>query len=310
MRQSHRTARLAAFVAAVTLAGCWRADVYPIASSALADGGSQDGEECPSFVLPPGDQNVTLQVGSVSRTFVLHIPQAHAANTAVPLILDFHGIGGTGASERSASLFPAVTDSEGVIMAFPDGLKGPIGTAWNVGPCCVEGVDDLAFAKSIVAYVRGVACIDARRVYAVGVLTGGLMAYDLACNAADTFAGVSPAAIDMVQETVDACIPKRPVTVVSFRGTADSHVPYAGGPSSLVPTMPLTFLGAKATFDRWAKIDGCSGAPSQEDSNGCARYTACQGGAEVVLCTKQGGSDDPSDGVVAWPMLKRHTLGP
>ena len=38
-------------------------------------------------------------------------------------------------------------DPEGVIMAFPDGLKGPAGTGWNVGPCCVAGVDDVAFAR-------------------------------------------------------------------------------------------------------------------------------------------------------------------
>lgn len=312
---SRRAARLPVIVALAALAalatcGCWRADVFPVSTSFVADGAAPDGESCPSFALSPGDQKVTLQVGGASRTMLLHIPDASAASGAVPLILDFHGMGGTGASERAASLFPAVTDREGVIMAFPDGLKGPVGTAWNIGPCCVEGADDLGFARAIVAYVRSVACIDAKRVYAVGVLTGGLMAYDLACNAADEFAAVSAAAIDMVQETVDACVPQRPVTVVSFRGTADTHVPYAGGPSTLVPNMPLTFLGAKGTFARWATIDGCSGAATAADDNGCARYTACPGGAEVVLCTKQGGADDPADGAVAWPLLKRHALAP
>jgi polyhydroxybutyrate depolymerase len=302
--------KLLALAAALTISGCWRVDLYPVSTSSVADGGSQDSQSCPSFVLAPGDQNVTLQVGTLTRSFVLHIPRAYGTNGAVPLILDFHGIGGTGASERSTSLFPAVTDLEGVIMAFPDGLKGPIGSAWNIGPCCVDGVDDVAFARSIVEYVRGVACIDSNRVYAVGVLTGGLLAYHLACNAADLFAAVSSAAIDMVEQTVNACGPKHAVTVASFRGTADSHVPYAGGNSALVPTMPLTFLGAKGTFDRWAKIDGCSGGPSLEDSHGCSRYATCQAGAEVVLCTKQGGADDPVDGAVAWPILKRHVLVP
>ena len=42
------------------------------------------------------------------------------------------------------SPYPAQTDAEGVIMAFPSGKPGPSGGAWNVGPCCVAGVDDVA----------------------------------------------------------------------------------------------------------------------------------------------------------------------
>jgi hypothetical protein len=47
-----------------------------------------------------------------------------------------------------------------------------------------------------------------------------------------------------------------------------------------------------------------------EDSAGCARYATCQAAVEVVLCTKEGGSDDPADATVAWPILKRHVLAP
>jgi polyhydroxybutyrate depolymerase len=95
---------------------------------------------------------------------------------------------------------------------------------------------------------------------------------------------------------------------VSFRGTAEARVPYEGGASSLVPGMPLTFLGAQATFAKWAQINGCASAASAEDGQGCARYSGCQGGAEVVLCTKQGGREEPGDPSIAWPILTRHTL--
>ena len=158
------------------------------------------------------------------------------------------------------------------------------------------------------AQIQTTACIDPTRVYAVGVLTGGGMAYYLACHAADVFAAVAPAAFDLLEENVDDCIPSRPITVISFRGTADSRVPYAGGPSSLVPGMSITFLGAKATFEEWAEIDRCTGSPSAEDSNGCSTYSGCQDGVEVILCTKQDGREEPGDASVAWPVLKRHTL--
>ena len=134
------------------------------------------------------------------------------------------------------------------------------------------------------------------------------MVYSLACRAADVFAAVAPAAFDLLQETVNDCQPSRPLTVISFRGTADTRVPYAGGASSLVPGMPITFLGAQATFERWALIDGCTGTPSTEDSNGCSFYSGCPGGVEVVLCTKQGGVAEPGNANVGWPVLNRHAL--
>jgi polyhydroxybutyrate depolymerase len=324
--------------------GCSRADVYPITRDPTPDGGAMDAtgavsgtggqsgsgsgggagaigggagangggggatSACPTNTLQPGDSTRTVVVGSMTRSYILHVPPGYDGSSPVPLVLDFHGIGETSMSERSSSPYPAALDPEGVVMAFPEGLRGPAGLAWNVGPCCVADVDDVAFARALVAEVRGLACIDATRVYAVGVLTGGGMAHYLACHAADVFAGASPAAFDLLAENVDDCVPARPITVVSFRGTADSRVPYEGGPSSLVPMMPLTFLGARATFEKWGELNRCTGPASPEDPNGCSAYSGCAGGVEVVLCTKQDGPLEPGDPSIAWPVLERHTL--
>jgi polyhydroxybutyrate depolymerase len=298
---------------ALSASGCTRADLQAITDepAMAAEAGAPSvlpPASCPSPALAPGDTTEMLLVGDVSRRFVLHVPSSYDGTKPVALIVDFHGMGESGQIELESSPYPAVTDAEGVIMAFPDGLRGPLGPAWNLGPCCVSNVDDLGFTRALVAHVKNKACIDAQRVYAVGVLTGGGMVQDVACHAADIFAAVSPAAFDLLQEDVDACHPARPISEIAFRGTADPRVPYAGGPSSLVPGMPITFLGARATFDKWGELNGCQGPPSSEDANGCAAYSDCAGGTEVVLCTKQGGGDDPGDARVAWPVLKRHTL--
>jgi polyhydroxybutyrate depolymerase len=238
----------------------------------------------------------------------LHIPPGYDGVTPVPLVVDFHGVGGSGMSHLSNSPYPAALDSEGVVMAFPDGLVGPAGTAWNVGPCCVADVDDLAFTRALVSHVQATACVDPSRIYAVGVLTGGGLVHHLGCHAADLFAAISPAAFDLLEENVGDCIPSRPMPVVSFRGTAATRVPYEGGPSSLVPGMPLTFLGARGTFEAWADIDGCTDPASPPDANGCEAYSNCQDDAEVVLCTKQDTPEEPGDPSIAWPILKRHQL--
>ena len=308
----------------ITLASCWRGGLDAITSppnSGGGQGGNTGGQggntggntggsggvmTCPTPALGPGDTNQTVIVSAMGRTYVLHVPSSYTGSTAVPLVIDFHAISGTGARERAASPYPAETDPEGVIMAFPNGVMGPDGTAWNVGPCCVAGVDDVAFTRALVAQVRSVACIDPSRIYAVGVSMGGGMAYYLACHAADIFASVAPSAFDLLQENAGDCAPARPITVIAFRGSADTLVPYGGGASSVVPGMPVTFLGAQATFQKWAQLDGCTGAPSAEDANGCATYSSCQGGVQVTLCTKQGGGQDQGDPSIAWPLLKQH----
>lgn len=269
------------------------------------DGGDTD-EGCPSGSLAPGDVGFTVAVGSLERNYVLHVPPTYDASRAAPLIIDFHGAGGSGWDQLETSPYPEVTDADGVIMAFPDGVEGPIGAAWNVGPCCVPGVDDLAFVDALLADVKQRVCVDSRRVYAVGVLTGGGMAHYLACERAEEFAAVAPAAFDLAEETVDSCTPSAPVGVVTFRGTADPRVPYEGGSSMLVPNMSMTFLGADASFRRWASINGCRGEPSPPDARGCRAFTDCPEAVEVVLCSEDNGGAEPGDATIAWPILQRH----
>jgi polyhydroxybutyrate depolymerase len=297
------------------VAGCSRANLDAIARLPSTDGSSSpppldtsEAVTCLSPALPAGDTTKSVVVGSTTRSYVLHVPSTYDGSKPVPLVLDFHAIASSGSAERKSSPYPAQTDPEGVIMAFPSGQSGPLGAAWNVGPCCVANVDDVAFAKALVTQVQSTACIDTKRVYAVGFSMGGGMAYYLACHAADVFAAVAPSAFDLMQEELSDCKPPRPITVISFRGTGDTVVPYEGGASSTVPGMPVTFLGAQATFSQWKDIDQCTDSPSAEDSNGCSTYIACPGGVEVILCTKQGGNQEAGNASVAWPVLKRHTL--
>jgi len=277
-------------------------------SNAGSGNGGGSAVTCPSTVLAAGNTDKTLKIGSATRNYVLHVPSGYDGKKAVPLVIDFHGLGGSGPNERTSSPYPAQTDPDGVIMAFPTGLSGPSGAAWNVGPCCVKDTDDVAFAKALVTEVETLACIDPKRVYAVGFSMGGGMSHYLACHASDVFAAVAPAAFDLLKENVDDCKPARPVSVVSFRSTSDPIVPYAGGASSVVSGMPITFLGAKATFAKWAELNQCTGAASAEDAQGCASYSSCKDGVDVVLCTKQGGSHEAGNAKVAWPILKKHTL--
>jgi polyhydroxybutyrate depolymerase len=263
---------------------------------------------CPTPALTAGNSDRMLSFGGKNRSYTLHVPAAYNGTKAAPLILDFHGLGGNGKGESTSSPYPAQADADGAIMAFPSGLAGPGGNAWNVGPCCIKDTDDVGFAKALVAEIQKTACIDPKRVYAVGFSMGGGMSHYLACHASDVFAAVAPAAFDLLKENMDDCKPTRPISVIAFRSTGDNVVTYAGGYSMAVQGMPINFLGAKGSFQKWAEINKCTGTASAEDANGCSTYAGCPGGTEITLCTKQGGTHEAGNAKVGWPALKKHVM--
>jgi polyhydroxybutyrate depolymerase len=276
---------------------------------AVADAGSMSTPvTCPaSSVLQPGDTSDTIDVGGRTRNYIVHVPAGYTGQAPVPLVTDWHGILFNNGIEQSFSGWQQKADKEGFIVVFPDGVD----TAWNVGWCCTSDktVDDVAFARALVAKLEQQACIDPKRVYAVGYSMGGGMSMKLACDASDLIAAIAPAAFDLMTENEWPCQPSRPITIIQFRSTGDPIVPYEGGATSPPNGLPITvdFLGAEANFTKWSQLDGCTGEPAM-GSNGCRTYSQCQAGAEVTLCTTQGGSHDYGDPEIAWEMLKKHPL--
>lgn len=284
------------------------------AGAAGSASGGQSSVSCPTPSLASGDSTKMITVGGLNREYILHVPSAYKGTSATPLVIDFHPIGGSDTSWRSGSPYPALVDKEGVITVYPKGEPSPNqGNAWNVEGCCVSKVngtevDDVAFAKAMVTEVEKVACIDPKRVYAVGFSMGGGMSNYLACHAADVFAAVGPASFDLTEQNVPNCKPARPITVIEWRGKNDNVVPYAGGHSALVTGMAIDFLGAVGTFQKWAALDGCTGSPSAADSNNCQTYSQCTAGVQVTLCTNNNGGHEAAKPEVVWPMLKKYTL--
>jgi polyhydroxybutyrate depolymerase len=280
-----------------------------LAAGAGEAGGPPSVVTCvPGMTLPAGDTNGSLDVGGTMRSYILHVPSSVTGQTPVPLVLDFHPILADDSYEAANSGYKALADQEGFVVAFPDGIDN----AWNIGPCCTTSrtVDDLGFARALVTKIEGGGCIDPKRVYAVGYSMGGGMSHYLGCNAADVFASIAPAAFDLLEDSEEPCHPSRPITELSFRGTADPIVPYAGGASMPPNGLDVTihFLGAVGTFQKWAQLDGCTGSPSAADSNGCSTYSQCTGGVEVTLCTTQGGGHVTGNPQIGWAMLKSHPM--
>jgi polyhydroxybutyrate depolymerase len=237
------------------------------------------------------------------RTYLVHVPASYTGTTAVPLVLDIHGLTSSATAQKGLSGWVAKSDSEGFIVIHPNGLNA----SWNGGELCCgtsqrTGVDDVGFMRAIVAKLQQEACIDPKRVYATGLSNGGAMSHRLACEAADLFAATAP--VSMGNGT-RPCQPSRPISVTMFRGTSDTLVAYNGG----------LFPSAQADFDQWKGLSGCTGSPAAVH-NVCQTYTGCGAGTEVTLCTINGGhvlysaaaqQQAPVPDVV-WEMFSRQRL--
>ena len=290
----------------------------PESSSATAESSSsaevqQVIVDCAGKTAQSGkDENVTLTVkGSAKpRKFIMHVPSAYKGDKPVPLVIDYHPIGGSGSGQMGSTTYKKLTDPEGVISLYPDGTaKGTGGMTgnspgWNVGPCCSND-DDEEFTREMIKYVREKACIDPQRIYATGFSMGGGMSNHVACMMSDVFAAVAPAAMDLNKTNSAKCTKARPISVINFRGTGDNVCRYGGGDSGF--NDGLNFLGAEGTFKYWAEADGCTGSPTT-NKDGCQEYSNCKDGVKVVLCTKQGGGHEQGNGSIGWPFLKQFTL--
>ena len=260
--------------------------------------------DCTGKTYQAGDHKMSVNVDGKNRTFIMHVPSAYKGDKAVPLVVDYHPIGGSGQGQLQGTTYKSLTDPEGVISLYPDGTTKTMGPGWNVGPCCSND-DDIKFSREMIKAVEEKVCIDKQRVYATGFSMGGGMSNHVACFMSDIYAAVAPAAMDLNKTNSAQCNPERPISVINFRGTADNVCRYQGGDSGF--NDGLNFLGAEGTFQFWAQKNGCTGSPSK-NKDGCDEYSNCKDGVKVVLCTKQGGGHEQGNGKVGWPFLKQFTL--
>jgi polyhydroxybutyrate depolymerase len=273
--------------------------------SDTSDGDTNGGDNAPcaaSATLQPGDTPRTLTIDGAERSYLVHAPPGYDGTTRVPVVFDFHGLGGNSNQQKNLSRWDDVADANGFITVYPQGIDN----AWNAGLCCGDGGDDVAFVRAIIEELTADACIDRRRIFSSGCSNGGGMSYKLACEAADVIAAVAPVDFDCVDGAgCGDCAPSRPVSVVQFRGTNDQAVPYDGnGP----------FAGAQANLATWGEINSCSGsAAALAQNDACEALPMCGDGAQTVLCTVQGGTHCGSYGSfsiaeVAWAVLQNQAL--
>jgi polyhydroxybutyrate depolymerase len=173
-----------------------------------------------------------LDLGGHRRTFT--VIGSAAADPGRALLLVFHGSKQTGDAHRAftGGQFDALP---GTVVAYLDGYRGN----WNDArresafPARTAQIDDVAFARAVVAELAASHGIDPQRVYGVGYSNGGQMVMRLLHEPESPLAGgaIVAATLPAPESFLldGAAAAARPGPVVLVHGTRDPISPIGGG---------------------------------------------------------------------------------
>ncbi len=170
-----------------------------------------------------------MDVSGVLRRYFVFVPKA--ATQPMPLVLVFHGGGGNARQMERYTRFDDAAEKHGFAVAYGESVGGN----WNDGRDIAfiraqrDKVDDVGFARAIVADVAREAKIDRGRVFATGISNGAIMSHRLAAEASDLVAGIAPVAGGMAPGVAEAFKPRFAVSIMIIQGDADPLVPIGGG---------------------------------------------------------------------------------
>jgi polyhydroxybutyrate depolymerase len=236
-----------------------------------------------------------MELDGITRSYHLHVPSA-VGPTPAPLVLVFHGGGGTGPGTERLTRFTALADREGFLVAFPEGVE----KNWNDGREFTSSrahrdhVDDVAFVTALIDAIGRAHAVDPRRVYATGISNGGIFSHYLAAHLSARIAAIAPV-VGGIADPPDAWLrPEQPVSVLMLQGTRDPLVPYHGG---AVAFDRGKIIDTEEAARRWAALNG-GREPVREplpadgkDRCGGLRtiYPGGRDGSEVTLVRLDGG---------------------
>ena len=208
-----------------------------------------------------------ISVGGRERTFIEYVPKSLKAGA--PLLFALHPSGGDAEGMReefSNYEFDELADKHGLLVVYPDG----VGNTWND---CRAGspfpskrlkIDDVGFVKSLIGLEATAHAVDRKRVFATGWSNGAQLAYRLALEYPQDFAGIAAVSASVpVKESLDCGETGKPVPVMIINGTADQINPFEGGMVHLGGAMLGNVLSAEDTAKYWAKLLGVTAPPQR-----------------------------------------------
>ena len=252
-------------------------------------------EPKPSFV----SQEMTFE--GRERSYLVHLPPAYQPGTALPLVIALHGGSGTAANMEKLTGFSAVSDKEGFILCYPQG----VGRNWNDGrdikdaKAVQENINDVGFLLALMDRLISDYGVDPHMIYMTGISNGGFMSYRMALEAADRLAAIAPVAANLAENLLGKK-PSQPISVLIINGDEDPLVPWEGGWVGFGDKKRGKCISAMDTLHFWQTANGIepgtesiTNLPERDAKDGTQIQVLSsrneQSNTDVVLYDVQGG---------------------
>ncbi len=253
--------------------------------------------------MTPGPHTYTLTVDGVKRSYVVHVPRAYDPAKKWPVVMMFHGGGGTAQEAMRDTGWAEKAEQAGFLAVFPEGtpedptkppqFRGNPQT-WNDGSqrsnlgAVQRGTDDVKFVSRLLADLKTHLSVDEQRIYATGFSNGASMTFRVARELSPIFAAVAPVA---GADWLANLAPAQPVPLLYITGTADPLNPFDGGTIHI----GLRTYGRKPPTQemirQWVKLFPCPETAwvvyDRDGAKGVA-YGAATNAPSVVLYTLAG----------------------
>lgn len=240
-------------------------------------------ETIPQQRIVYGDSSGKLEDQGISRSYYMYTPKSYNPSRPMPLVLVFHGDGGSGKSISDVSKFNEKAEQQGFIAVYPDGIHH----RWHLGKNNPNNIDDISFVDNLISHLQQVRNIDSSRIYATGFSRGGILTQALACTLPDKFAAFASVAGSLPVSFEHQCQPQSPVSMLMINGTNDHSVLYQGDK----PNQKGALASIPEVTDFWRYQNGCR--KNDKDNNNSIQtyfYSGCNSGSEVVqLAVVNGG---------------------
>ena len=282
------------------------------AATAKSAGGAPKAAAGPNKTLGAGESVLTLESGGKTRTCVVHLPKGFDDKQPIPVVISYHGAGGTGIG--FIPTFRHAADKYHFIVACPDGIVGK-SHVWNsllghgdAGGQNAQGVgaddvDDVAYTRDLLKALRAKYNTNPARQYVCGFSSGAYMASRAAVDLSDEFAAATIVCGSLGTRlnadgklTIENPAPALPISVLTFYCKKDGLIKWDGAITKLgviksIPDCVKTF----------AKADGCATpvTETRDAKKGVERtiYMGGKAGTEVKLVIVENLNH-------SWPQLK------
>lgn len=229
--------------------------------------------------------------GGVSRSYRVYVPDIYDGSKAVPLVLNFHGLGSNSSEQETYGDFRKIADTANFIVVHPQGVSQAQlsnQSGWSAfGSYSQPGTtSDFDFVAALIDTIKANYTINAGRVFSAGMSNGAFMSFANACQLSSRFAAIAPVAGSMGALQISNCNLTHPTPVLMINGTADNLVKYDG----TLANYPFKTTQIDTLALHWAKENNCNLTPTVENLSNSNLLD----GSTVVHYVYSGGDNNSS----------------